>query len=147
MPEGGAIITPCASCGAPNRIPAARLRDDPICGRCKARVFPRHPVAASEASFGREVLESPLPVLVDFWAPWCAPCRAMHPVLDELARSRGGVLKVVKVNVDENQGLAARFGVQAIPTLMIWRAGQRVEEVQGAVPRPELERVIARHLA
>jgi len=137
------VLAVCSSCGATNRVPQRRLGDDPICGRCKARVFPRGPVQASDVSFRREVEESPLPVLVDFWAPWCAPCRTMGPILDELARERAGHLKVVKVNVDESPDAARRFGIQAVPTLMLWREGAPAPVAQGAVPKRELEKLLA----
>src|SRR3954468_13398301 len=96
---------PCAHCGATNRIPRARLREDPRCGRCKQSVFPDKPVAASDATWKREVEDCPIPVLVDFWAPWCGPCRAVAPVLEQAAKERKGKLKVVKLNADEHRGV------------------------------------------
>jgi len=92
------------------------------------------------ANFDAEVLQASEPVLVDFWAPWCGPCRAMAPVLDTISQEQEGKAKVVKVNVDDNQQLAVRFGVQAIPTLVIFKGGQPVDRVVGVVPRDELNR-------
>ena len=92
------------------------------------------------ANFDSEVLQASEPVLVDFWAPWCGPCRAMAPVLDTVNQEQAGKVKVVKVNVDDNQQLAVRFGVQAIPTLIIFKNGQPVDRVVGVVPRDELTR-------
>jgi len=91
-------------------------------------------------NFDAEVLQVAGPVLVDFWAPWCGPCRAIAPVLDTISQEQEGKVKVVKVNVDDNQQLAVRFSVQAIPTLIIFKGGQPVDRVVGVVPRDELNR-------
>jgi thioredoxin 2 len=148
-----ATIRICPCCGAKNRVRAQRGGETPRCGRCHADLSnaatapsaPDHPVTVTEASFRAEVEQSNLPVLVDFWAPWCGPCRLVAPMLEQLARERAGRLKIAKVNVDENRALQARFGVQAIPTLALFRGGRLVDEVRGAVPKPELERRLARH--
>jgi thioredoxin 1 len=92
------------------------------------------------ANFDAEVLRAAGPVLVDFWAPWCGPCRAIAPVLDTISQEQEGKVKVVKVNVDDNQQLAVRFSVQAVPTLIIFKGGQPVDRVVGVVPRDELNR-------
>jgi thioredoxin 2 len=126
---------PCSHCGARNRIPRRRVLDDPKCGACGQKVFPRLPVAADDRTFRAEVEEAPIPTLVDFWAPWCAPCRTIAPMLEELARERGGRLKVVKVNVDENPVVASRFQVRSIPALKIFRGPILLDEINGAVPK------------
>ena len=92
------------------------------------------------ANFDAEVLQAAGVVLVDFWAPWCGPCRAMAPVLDTVSQEQEGKVKVVKVNVDDNQQLAVRFGVQSIPTLIIFKGGEPVDRVVGVTPRDELNR-------
>ena len=137
---------PCARCGATNRIPRARLREDPRCGRCKQPVFPDHPVAATDATWKREVEDCPIPVLIDFWAPWCAPCRTVAPVLEEAARERKGKLKVVNLNVDENPRTSALHQVQSIPTLILQRGPIFVGRVAGALPKAELDAFIERYV-
>jgi thioredoxin 2 len=141
----------CRNCGARNRIPVARLNDGPRCGRCKtpfpAIATPKRPVVVSDRTFADEVLASPLPVLLDCWASWCAPCGAMAPVLDELARNYTGRLKVAKLNVDQNPVTASRFNVMSLPTLLFFRDGKVVDTAAGALPKQEIERYLYRFLA
>lgn len=102
------------------------------------------PVSVGEADFEREVLQSERPVLVDFWAPWCAPCRMVAPTLDALAREKSSVLKVVKVNVDENPGLASRYRAMSIPTLLVFKGGREVDRWVGAQPEQVIRSRVAR---
>jgi len=103
-------------------------------------------VAVTDQSFKAEVLDSTIPVLVDFWAEWCGPCRAVGPIVEELARDYEGKLKVVKVDVDESQDVSARYRIQSIPTLMVFKGGQEVERVIGAVPKQMLLSRVQKHL-
>jgi thioredoxin 2 len=134
-----AVVTACSACGKMNRILRARLKEDPSCGQCKQKIFPRRPVTITDASWKKEVEDSPIPVLVDFWAPWCGPCRAVAPVLEAIAGERAGKLKIAKLNVDDNPGAAARFAVQAIPTMIIFRGPLEVDQIRGALPKAALE--------
>jgi thioredoxin 1 len=100
----------------------------------------------TDDSFKNEVLESDVPVLVDFWAPWCGPCRMVAPVVDEIAQQYEGKVKVVKLNTDENPNVASQYGIRSIPTLMIFKDGQRVDMVVGAVPKTTLANTIEKYL-
>ncbi|GAB4375346.1 MAG: thioredoxin [Elainellaceae cyanobacterium] len=100
----------------------------------------------TDSTFDQEVLESNVPVLVDFWAPWCGPCRMVAPVVDEIAEQYSGQVKVVKVNTDENPNVASRYGIRSIPTLMIFKEGQRVDMVVGAVPKTTLASTLEKYL-
>jgi thioredoxin 1 len=101
----------------------------------------------TDTTFQAEVLESETPVLVDFWAPWCGPCRVIAPSLEEIADEQAESLRIVKVNVDENQQTAAQFGILAIPTLLLFRGGAEAKRIQGALPKKRLEAELASGLA
>ncbi|MEH1968520.1 MULTISPECIES: thioredoxin [unclassified Nostoc] len=100
----------------------------------------------TDSSFKQEVLESDVPVLVDFWAPWCGPCRMVAPVVDEISEQYKGQIKVVKVNTDENPNVASQYGIRSIPTLMIFKDGQKVDMVVGAVPKTTLASTLEKYL-
>lgn len=120
----------------------------------RGKVSPMHlkegttitPIEVTDASFAKEVLQSPIPVLLDCWAPWCGPCRMMAPVMDELAVEFAGTVKVAKLNVDESPKIAARLGIHSIPTLLLFRNGEIIEEVIGAAPRSKIEAAVRRRL-
>lgn len=100
----------------------------------------------TDSSFKQEVLDSDIPVLVDFWAPWCGPCRMVAPVVDEISEQYKGQIKVVKVNTDENPQVASQYGIRSIPTLMIFKDGQKVDMVVGAVPKTTLASTLEKYL-
>ena len=138
MQEDTTIIR-CAECGAKNRIPITRLADRPVCGKCRTPLKPGdmydHPVTITDHTFDREVIESPIPVLVDCWAPWCGPCQMIAPILEELATEYKGRIKIAKLNVDENPQTASRFQTRSIPTMLIFNNGTLVERLVGALPK------------
>jgi thioredoxin 1 len=102
--------------------------------------------AVTDTTFKPEVIDSDVPVLVDFWAPWCGPCRMVAPVVEEIAEQYQGQIKVVKVNTDENPNVASQYGIRSIPTLMIFKGGQRVDMVVGAVPKTTLANTLEKYL-
>ncbi len=136
------LIIRCTGCGAKNRVPENRISEGPKCGKCgtilRVEVHDK-PVNVTDATFDLEVMQSAVPVLVDCWAPWCGPCRAVAPVLDELAMAYRGQLKIAKVNVDENTGIGSRYRIQSIPTMLFVKNGQVVDQVTGALPKEALE--------
>ena len=136
-------IVACPSCGTRNRVTAV-ARGVPRCARCQTML--PWLVEADTASFEAEATAS-VPVVVDLWAPWCGPCRMIAPVLEDLAARHAGRLKVVKVNVDDEPELAARFDARSIPLLVVLRDGRPVERIVGALPRPALEARLAGILA
>lgn len=137
-------IVACPSCGTRNRVPPA-ASGTPRCGRCK-RVLP-WVADADEATFAAVAEQSPLPVVLDLWAPWCGPCRTVSPILEQLATEFAGRCKVVKVNVDEAPSVSGRFGVQGIPTLVFLRDGREIARHVGAVPAVRLRDWIAAALS
>lgn len=130
---GAVVHLACASCLAQNRVPAARLGDGPKCGKCGAPLADGAPVELSEAVFDAFLGRTDLPVLVDFWAPWCGPCRAMAPVFERAAAQLATEVRFAKVNTDEAQALAGRMAIRGIPTLVLFRGGREVARVSGAM--------------
>ena len=128
----------CPHCNGINRVPADRLRELPKCGKCRAPLFVGAPLAADAARFAAQVERADLPVLVDFWAPWCGPCRMMAPAFEEAARQLEPQVRLVKVNTEEEQGLAGRFGIRSIPTLALFKGGREVDRVAGAMDAQRL---------
>lgn len=134
------MIRRCPSCGSKNRVPAHRLDQRARCGKCKTPISPvdaPHEIT-SEAELDELIKSSPLPVLVDFWAPWCGPCRMIAPELVKLARFNAGRLVVVKVDTETLPGLAMRFGIQGVPTLVLFRDGRVAKRISGAQPATSL---------
>jgi len=145
---GKDLYIKCTACGTVNRIHSDKLKSGPICGRCKETLPPpwTSPVHISDKTFDEEVIQSPLPVLVDFWAAWCAPCRSVAPVLDELARELAGKLKICKIDTDSNKATALKFKIDVIPSLLFFRGGLLLEQMKGAMSKDAILFRINRYL-
>lgn len=141
----------CTKCGARNRIPADKIRVTARCGKCGA-VLPTddrmngHPLIITEDTFDRKVLKSPLPVLLDCFAPWCGACRIIDPLIEELAAEWNGRIRVGKLNVDENKRIASKFQISATPTLLIFDNGILKERLTGALPKQHIMQKMSGYL-
>jgi thioredoxin 2 len=136
----------CPHCDAVNRVPSARLAERPTCGKCKRPLFDGHPVALTERSFDRHLTRGELPLVVDFWAPWCGPCKIMAPAYEQAAARIEPRARLAKVDTEQNQALAQRFGIRSIPTLALFKGGRQVASQPGAMGLPQLLQWIETHL-
>ena len=128
----------CPECNGVNRLPAARLADHGKCGRCANPLFTAHPVALNENTFVKHTTRNDIPVVVDFWASWCGPCRQMAPVFTEAAALLEPNVRLAKVDTEAEKNLAARFGIKGIPTLVIFNHGREVARQSGAMAKEQL---------
>lgn len=138
------IVITCPQCQTKNQIPVEKLGQTATCEKC-GTAFPTpetvtdQSIVVTDATFEQEVLQSPVPVLMDIWAPWCGPCRMIAPVVEDLAKEFAGRAKVVKLNSDENQRVPSQYRIQGIPTLLFFKNGQLVDSLIGAVPKPNIQ--------
>ena len=139
------LLVLCASCSTANRVPAQRLGDDPKCGKCGAPLLDGKPVALDEARFDSFIGRNELPVLVDFWADWCGPCHAMAPAFERAAGELKTRVRFAKLNTEDAQPVAARFGIRSIPTLILFRGAREVARVSGAMDARSIASWVLRH--
>lgn len=134
------VLLRCGSCHTVNRVPVSRLNEKSKCGKCRGLLdFPRSPVEVTDSNFTREVLEWPGVVLLFFWATWCAHCRGMMLMLEDLARNKAGIIKAGMINTEQSLILARRFDVMSVPRLTLYRNGKMLDELNGAVSKSQLE--------
>jgi thioredoxin 2 len=132
------MLVVCPHCNAANRLDAARTREDPVCGKCGAELLDGTPVALDDSRFERFVGRSELPVVIDFWAAWCGPCRTMAPQFEQAARQLKGQAVFAKVDSDASPTTSSRLAIRSIPTLVMFRNGAEAKRQSGAVPAPQI---------
>ena len=139
--DDSGVVVACTVCGQQNRIAYERLGDEVRCGKCKSAIsVPRAPIEiGTTADFDRLIARSSLPVVVDYWAPWCGPCRMVAPEIEKVAARQAGRMLVVKVNTDTLSDVAERFGIRSIPTLAVFSGGREAARTAGARPAAEIE--------
>jgi thioredoxin 2 len=140
MKSADPLLLACPACMTANRVPAERFDEQPKCGKCGAALLDGKPVALGEDSFDKFLARSGLPLLVDFWAPWCAPCRAMAPTFEQTALFLRSKVRLAKVDTEANPSLATRYGIRAIPTLILFRDGRESKRMSGALDAAALQR-------
>ncbi len=151
MNQTNSYIMRCTSCGTGNRIPAEKIGQTAACGKCKSPIDTSvlnvdHPLVVTDSSFADQVIGSPLPVLLDCWAPWCGPCQMMGPFMDQLAAEWKGKIRVCKMNVDENPAASNQYQIRSIPTLLIFDRGQLQNSLTGALPKHSIVQAMKAYL-
>lgn len=136
----------CPHCVAVNRIPAARMSEAPRCGKCKRALFTAHPVALQAGSFRRHIERNDIPVVVDFWAPWCGPCKMMAPAFEQAAGQLEPRARLAKLNTEEAQAIAGKYNIRSIPTLVLFRKGREVARQPGAMGAADIVRWVQAQL-
>ena len=133
----------CPHCNATNRVPSDKLQAELNCGKCHAASLQAHPDNLGEVAFNAQLAKSDLPLVVDFWAPWCGPCRSMAPAYEKVSHDMHGKARFVKVNTEDEQGLASKFNIRSIPTLAVFAGGREIARQPGAMSAPDVARWVS----
>jgi len=136
----------CPHCNTVNRIPATRLGDRPLCGKCKQSLFTGYPLELNDGNFNQQLARSDIPVVVDFWAPWCGPCKMMAPAYEQAAGQLEPRVRLAKLNTEVAQQTAGRFAIRSIPTIVLFDHGREISRQSGAMNLPQLVQWIEGHI-
>ena len=136
----------CPQCNTVNRLPTNRLGDRPLCGNCKQPVFSGHPLELHEGNFNQQLVRSDIPVVVDFWAPWCGPCTMMAPAYEQAAGELEPRVRLAKLNTEESQQLAGKYAIRSIPTIVLFDHGRELARQSGAMQLPQLKQWITANI-
>jgi len=140
--ETAKVVVRCPFCGTLNRVDATRAKEHPTCGECRKPLLLDRPVMVTDQDLEKVVKESDIPVVVDFHADWCGPCKYMAPIFDEAARERSGQILFTKLDTDRNPAMSVKYGIRGIPTLIVFHGGTEVARQVGAVPKPQLDKIL-----
>jgi thioredoxin 2 len=136
----------CPHCDAVNRLPQARLAENPSCGKCGQPLFNAHPIALTQQNFAKAITRNDIPVLVDFWAPWCGPCKMMAPQFEQAAGQLEPYVRLAKVDTEAEQMLGAQYGIRSIPTLALFKGGKEIARQAGAMGAADIVRWVRNYL-
>ena len=137
----------CPECGTINRVPAQRLGDKPVCGKCRNGLISDHPVVATDQNFRHIINNTGLPVVVDFWAPWCNPCLQFAPVFNDVSNDMATQARFIKLDTEANPQTAAQYQIRSIPTLMLFNRGKEITRLSGALPKTQFRQWLQQQLS